>query len=80
MSFDTHKFKEDMQQTLRVAGLRLRSLRLLRREAVDDVAFRLDISAQLLERIEKGLYDMEVTLFVRICTYYGVAPSRVIPS
>lgn len=67
-----------MEQTLRIAGLRFRSLRLLREEDVDEVAFRLDIPATLLERIEKGLYDMELTLFCRLCSYYGVTPSGVV--
>jgi len=69
------KLREDPEQILQRLGMRFRSLRVMRQEAVDEVARHIDIPARLLERIEKGLYDLEVALFVRLCSYYDVAPS-----
>jgi DNA-binding XRE family transcriptional regulator len=71
------KKQTDAKKWIRSIGANLHALRIAQEKEIKTVAKAVKISAALLERIEKGEYDMELDLYVRLCSHYGAAARDV---
>lgn len=71
------KKQADAKKWLQSVGANFHALRIAQQKEIKTVAKAVKISAALLEQIEKGQYDTELDLYVRLCSYYGAAPADV---
>lgn len=67
MAFETRK-----EYFLKKVGERLRTVRLSQGYSLEAVAEGVDVAPGLLDKIENGLYDMDVTLLLSLCQFYDV--------
>lgn len=62
------------EKWMQVIGANLRAIRITKKKELTSVAEAINISPDLLEKIENGQYNWEVRLYARICSYYEVSP------
>jgi DNA-binding XRE family transcriptional regulator len=67
----------DAKKWIRSVGANFHALRIAQKKEIKTVAKAVKISDALLEQIEKGEYDMELDLYVRLCSYYGASARDV---
>jgi hypothetical protein len=70
--YNAHKF-------LMALGKNLYSLRIGQKKDLQVVAAAMQITPDLLERIEKGEHDCDLILLFDLCEYYGVKTGTVFP-
>ncbi len=67
------KGQHDVKKWLQMIGANFHALRVTRKKEIKTVAKTVKISEALLERIEKGQYDMELELYAKLCAFYDVS-------
>jgi DNA-binding XRE family transcriptional regulator len=71
--------KKAAKKFLKKVGSNLCEIRIARKKAPETVAKAMKISTVLLEKIEKGEYDMDIILFLDFCQYYKISVGDVLP-
>ena len=63
---------------LRTIGTNLHALRLAQDQKIEMVAKAVKVSSRLLQKIEKGEYNIEIETLDRLCVFYKVAVRDVV--